>query len=276
MAQTILDLILKDVRAEVDAARAARPPSEIRSMLADAQPVRPMAESLSSGFGLIAEIKKKSPSVGAMREQNVNDAASAYEESGIVRALSILTNHTHFGGDIAFLQSIRTTVGKPVLRKDFFIEEYQIREARAFGADAVLLMANVLDAPQLKGFFELAGELGMDALFEVHTEEEISMLPEGAKIIGINSRKFRATGGFAGADGHASRDFSVHMDTFELVEKLPANCLRVAESGLDAGNVRAVADRFHAALVGTSLLRDERGIRAGLEEFRLALAGTGE
>jgi indole-3-glycerol phosphate synthase len=276
MAQTILDVILHDVRTEVDAARAKRPPSEIRCMLGDAPPVRSMAESLSEGFGLIAEIKKKSPSVGAMRVQNVVDAPSSYEECEIVRALSILTNRTHFDGDIEFMRATRAAVSKPVLRKDFFIEEYQIREARAFGADAILLMANVLDASQLKGFHELACELGMDTLFEVHTGEEISQLPANARIIGINSRKFRAKDGFSGAEGHASRDFSVHLDTFALVEKLPADCIHVAESGLDAGNVATIAKRFHAALVGTSLLRDERGIRAGLEEFRLALSGMHE
>lgn len=275
MKQTILDLILRDVRVEVQAARASRPPSEIRSMLADAPPVRSLAQNVVSPFGLIAEIKKKSPSVGLMREQNVGDAACAYEESGIVRALSILTNHTHFGGSVEFLCAVRATVSKPILRKDFFIEEYQVREARAFGADAILLMANVLDAARLKGFYELARELGMDALFEVHTEEEISLLPADATIVGINSRKFRATEGFAGSEGHASQDFSVHLDTFALVEKLPANCIRVAESGLDAQNITEISKTFHAALVGTSLLRDERGIRAALEEFQLALASQG-
>lgn len=276
MAETILDRILRDVRTEVDAARAARPPSEIRSMLADAPPVRSLESAIDAGFGLIAEIKKKSPSVGAMRAQNVADATPAYEESQLVRALSVLTNSTHFGGSIEFLATVRAEVSKPVLRKDFFIEEFQIREARAHGADAILLMANVLDAPRLKGFHELARELGMDALFEVHTTAEIALLPANARIIGINSRKFRATEGFAGAGGHAMQDFSVHLDTFALVDQLPADSLRVAESGLDAGNIRSVADRFHAALVGTSLLRDERGIRAGLEEFQLALSGAGE
>ena len=100
----------------------------------------------------------------------------AYEESGSVRALSVLTNSRHFGGRIERLRTIRNQVSKPVLRKDFIIGEYQIREARAFGADAILLMASVLDAARLKGFYELALELGMEALFEVHDEAEVGAL----------------------------------------------------------------------------------------------------
>lgn len=272
---TILDRILKDVQEEIAAAKRVRSDADLRGMIADAPPVRPLAEALNKGFGLIAEVKACSPSVGAMRQENVTEAPHAYEESPSVRALSILTNNRHFGGSMESLQKIRALVSKPVLRKDFMVSEYQIREARAFGADAILLMASVLDAPRLKGFHELALELGMESLFEVHDEEEVATLPQNALIVGINSRRFKApegSGAFVGAAGSSEKDFSIRLDTFELVDRLPHGVIRIAESGLDASNISSVRERFHAALVGTSLLRDPKGIRSALAAFENSLA----
>ena len=272
---TILERILADVQEEVAASKGLRSGADLRGMIADAPPVRSLPNALERGFGLIAEIKGRSPSVGPMRTENVADAPAAYEESGFVRALSVLTNSRHFGGSMERLGDIRSRVTKPVLRKDFIIGEYQIREARAFGADAILLMASVLDAARLKGFHELALELGMEALFEVHDEEEIAALPKSARIVGINSRRFKAaveSSGFVGAGGSSEKDFSIRLETFGLVDRLPEGTICVAESGLDAGNIASVAETFHAALVGPSLLRDPAGIRAGLSAFEKALA----
>jgi indole-3-glycerol phosphate synthase len=234
-------------------------------------------KALTGSFGLIAEIKGRSPSVGPMRPENVAEAPAAYEASPVVKALSVLTNERHFGGNMERLREIRALVSKPVLRKDFIVEEYQIREARAFGADAILLMASVLDSTRLKVFHEMALELGMEALFEVHDEEEVAALPPAAKIVGINSRRFKASeesAGFAavGGKGSSEKDFSIRLDTFELIDRLPQETIRVAESGLDAGNVLTVAKQFNAALVGTSLLRDPAGICAALSAFERALS----
>jgi len=274
---TILDRILADVRLEIEGAKRLRSLADLRAMIADAPPVRPLDAALESSFGLIAEIKACSPSVGTMRAENIAEAPHAYEESSAVKAISVLTNERHFGGSMERLQEIRSLVSKPVLRKDFILEEYQVREARAFGADAILLMASVLDAARLKGFHELALELGMESLFEVHDEEEVSALPAQARIVGINSRRFKApeaSAGFAavGGAGSSEKDFSIRLDTFDLVDRLPEGVIRVAESGLDAGNVASIAEKFHAALVGTSLLRDPEGIRAGLSAFEEALS----
>jgi indole-3-glycerol phosphate synthase len=265
--RTFLEEILLDVRAELDATKSTRPPAEIRRMVADAPTVRSLSAALSEEFCLIAEIKERSPSVGPMRPENVREAASAYEGSPVVAAVSVLTNRVHFGMDIERLSTIRRTASKPVLRKDFIVEEYQVREARAFGADAILLMANVLDPARLRGFYDLARELGMEALFEVHTEEEISALPQDTRVVGINSRKFKAKSGFIGKQGASETDFSLDYSAFALAEKLPAGTLRVAESGLSPQRVVQVRERFNSALVGTSLLRDARGIRACLREF---------
>jgi indole-3-glycerol phosphate synthase len=276
-APTILDRILADVRVEIDGSKRLRSVADLRAMTADAPPVRCLDAALAPSFGLIAEIKACSPSVGPMRPENVADAPAAYEESRAVKALSVLTNGRHFGGSMERLRDIRSAVSKPVLRKDFILEEYQVREARAFGADAVLLMASVLDEARLKGFYELTLELGMEALFEVHDEEEVAALPAQVRIVGINSRRFKApeeSAGFAavGGAGSSEKDFSIRLDTFDLVDRLPAGTMRVAESGLDAGNVASVAGKFHAALVGTSLLRDPAGIRNGLSAFEEALS----
>jgi indole-3-glycerol phosphate synthase len=265
--KTFLDEILLDVRAELDATKAKRPLAEIRRMLLDAPPIRPLSAALSEQFCLIAEIKERSPSVGPMRPENVAEAASAYERSPVVAAISVLTNHVHFGMSIERLAAIRRTVSKPVLRKDFIVEEYQVREARAFGAASILLMANVLDPPRLRGFYDLARELGMEVLFEVHTEVEISALPPDARVVGINSRKFKAQSGFVGRQGSSETDFSLDYSAFELAEKLPAGTLRVAESGISPQHAIQLRERFDSALVGTSLLRDPRGMRSSLEEF---------
>jgi indole-3-glycerol phosphate synthase len=269
--RTFLEEILLDVRAELDATKAKRPLAEIRRMALDAPQIRSLPEALSKGFRLIGEIKERSPSVGPMRRENVAGAASAFEASPVVAAISVLTNQVHFGMNVERLGGIRRTASKPVLRKDFIIEEYQVCEARAFGADAILLMANVLDLARLRGFYDLARELGMEALFEVHSEEEISSVPGDARIVGINSRKFKAKSGFVGKQGSSETDFSLDYSAFELAEKLPPGALRVAESGLSPQHVIQVRERFDSALVGTSLLRDPRGIRACLEEFEAAI-----
>lgn len=271
--KTFLDEILEDVRVELEASKSKRPLAEIRRMTVDAPPPASLPAALSGEFGLIAEVKERSPSVGPMREKNVTHALGAYQNSSIVRAISVLTNNLHFGMSIERLTSARAAVTKPILRKDFILEEYQVREARAFGADAILLMANVLDASRLQGFYDLTRELGMEALFEVHTEEEIGSLPADAKVVGINSRKFKTDQGFVGSKGESKKDFSLDYSAFELAEKLPAAALKVAESGLSPRNIAETSKRFSAALVGTSLLRDERGIEDCLKEFEEALYG---
>jgi indole-3-glycerol phosphate synthase len=273
---TILERILPDVRRELDEARAAVPLEEVKRQAAAAPPPRDFAASLTSrGFGLIAEWKERSPSMGEMLAGNVHAAPEAYENSPVVHALSVLTNHTHFGGTVEDLARIAAASTKPVLRKDFILDPYQIYAARAAGADAVLLMANVLDAAQMAALHELVLELGMEALFEVHEEKEIDALPATARIVGINSRKFKSREGFVAAGQNAEEDFTLDFAAFELAESLPAGCVRVAESGVTPQSVGPLARHFDAALVGTSLLRDPRGVEAALQDFADALAATG-
>ncbi len=270
---TILDRILPDVRRELDAARLAVPLDEIKRRAADARPPRDFAGALTAGgFGLIAEVKRRSPSMGDMRAENATEAASAYEASALVRAVSVLTNETHFGTGIRDLESIAAASTKPVLRKDFILDPYQIYAARAAGADAVLLMANVLSADQMRDLHDIVLSLGMESLFEVHEEEEIAALPAMARVVGINSRKFKSHDGFVARGQSTEEDFTLDFAAFEVAEKLPPGSVRVAESGVTPATVAPLARHFDAALVGTSLLRDPRGVRAALEEFVAALA----
>lgn len=272
---TILDRILPDVRRELDEARAAVSLEDVRRHAAAARPPRDFAGALTArGFGLIAEIKRRSPSMGDMRAENVAAAAVAYEDSPVVRAVSVLTNRAHFGTGMDELRSVAASSTKPVLRKDFIVDPYQIYAARAAGADAVLLMANLLDARRMAELHEIVLELGMEALFEVHEAHEIDALPGTARIVGINSRKFKSHEGFVAAGHSSDEDFTLDFAAFQLAGSLPAGCVRVAESGVTPQTVVPLARHFDAALVGTSLLRDPRGVRAALQEFAGALAGT--
>ncbi|MFZ4483159.1 MAG: indole-3-glycerol phosphate synthase TrpC [Chthoniobacterales bacterium] len=272
---TILDRILPDVRRELDEAQAAVSLAELRRRVKDAPAPRDFAGALAAdGFGLIAEIKHRSPSMGDMRAGNVLAAAAAYEASPVVRAVSVLTHRTHFGTGLDELTAVAAASTKPVLRKDFILDPYQIYAARAAGADAVLLMANVLSAIQLRELHALVLDLGMESLFEVHEADEIEALPAGARVVGINSRKFKSREGFVGAGESADKDFTLDFEAFELAEQLPPGCVRVAESGVTPQTIAPLRRHFQCALVGTSLLRDPRGIVESLGDFAAALAPT--
>jgi indole-3-glycerol phosphate synthase len=276
--RTILDEILIDVRKELAVAQAERPLPELKKMIPDAPPVRPFRSALQSGFGLIAEIKERSPSHGAMRKENVKEALAAYEQSPVVRALSVLTNQTHFGMSMERLRQARMVTTKPVLRKDFIFDDYQVYEARAFGADAILLMANMLEGPEMTRLYDLARELGMNGLFECHNREQIAQVPVTAEIYGINSRTFDSSAArytvsaMMGKLG-AKKDFTIETERFELGQFLPVGAIKVAESGVAPNTVARLRDelRYDAALVGTSLLTAARGVSAELRAFETAL-----
>lgn len=249
-------------------------------MLRDAPEVRGFAEHVARGFGLIAEIKVKSPSQGLMRMQNVGEAPAAYELSPVVRAVSVLTNRSDFGMSIDMLRDIRAAVSKPVLRKEFIIDPYQVYEARAFGADAILLMTQRSTADELQRLHDLARELEMDVLVEAHTPEEIERFPRGAGLVGINSRNMLAPAGRyvlsravkALIGGRA--DFSTAMEHFDHIDQLPQGALRVAESGITAGSIRRIMDLgYDAALIGTDLLLHREGTIVALEEYQTAIGG---
>ena len=278
---TILDRILIDVRRELAEAKARRPLAELKRRLADAPPVRSLAGALRSGFGLIAEIKERSPSQGPMRAENVREAPAAYEASPVVRGFSVLTNATHFGMSLERLEAVRGIATRPVLRKDFIFDDYQVYEARAYGADAILLMANLLEADELKRLHDLARSLGMEALFECHDLEQIRAVPSEAVLYGINSRTFAASSEAylqARQERAAGRkeDLTTDLSRFEVGRHLPKTAVRVAESGVHPENIERVRrlGLYHAVLVGTSLLTAPEGVAHALHRFERALNVT--
>jgi indole-3-glycerol phosphate synthase len=195
-----------------------------------------------------------------------------------VSAVSVLTNESDFGMNVGALSEARRVTRKPLLRKDFIFDEYQIFQARACGADAILLMANVLTREGMHGLSKLAVELGMDVLFEAHDPDEVRKFPADARICGINSRRF-VTGAFArrastaepAGEGRQS-DFSTNSGQFELIECLPAKCIKVAESGLNPEGVAQVRRLgFDSILVGTTLLMAPQGVAAALRMFEEAI-----
>jgi len=267
-----LDQILERKRAEIAAAKRLRDLATLKRMLADAPSLRSSSGALRNGFGMIAEIKRRSPSGGDMRKENVERAPDAYAKSPVVKCVSVLTNSTDFGMEIEDLSKMKQQILKPILRKDFIFEEYQVYEARAFGADALLLMVNVLVRENMNRLFNLSRELGMDVLFEAHTKEEIEAIPDGAKLYGINSRKFKASAQTF-ANSTKGSDFTVELDTFSLINHLPKDAIKIAESGVSPSQLSDVINMgYDAVLVGTSLLKAESGIENMLKQFEEAIS----
>ncbi|MDX2174988.1 MAG: indole-3-glycerol phosphate synthase TrpC [Candidatus Sumerlaeia bacterium] len=249
-APTVLDRIIVRKRVEVAAALRAVPEGELRARIADAPPPRPFRAALESaeGIAVVAELKRRSPSAGPIRPDLAPvEVAEAYRAGGAA-ALSILTDSEDFGGSLDMLAEVRAAVPLPVLRKEFVVSEYQVLEARAWGADAVLLIAGVLGPRELSTFAALARSIGMEALAEVHTADELDLVKEAAipeLLLGINNR-----------------DLKLQETRLSIFEELaPAGArlsgLLVAESGIataaDAARMRAAGAR--ALLVGESLLR---------------------
>jgi indole-3-glycerol phosphate synthase len=271
---SFLDEIIERKRGEIAAAKRERDLDTLKRMMVDAPALRSFSGALSNGFGLIAEIKRRSPSGGDMRGENVEQAPAAYAKSPVMKCVSVLTNSTDFGMSIEDLSKMKAQIPKPILRKDFILEEYQVYEARAFGADALLLMVNVLERDNMRRLFSLSRELGMEVLFEAHTKEEIESIPEGAKLYGINSRKFKAsTQTFANST--KGPDLSVEPDTFSLINHLPKDAIKIAESGVSPSQLSEVIKfGYDAVLVGTSLLKAEDGIEQMLKKFEGALTDS--
>jgi indole-3-glycerol phosphate synthase len=202
---------------------------------------------MSSEMSVIAEVKRSSPSKGALA--SIGDPAglaATYEEAG-AQVVSVLTEQRRFGGSLADLDAVRKAIVLPILRKDFMIDEYQFYEARAHGADVVLLIVAALSKNQLEDYFHLSTELGMRSLIEVHTNDELERaLDISPEIIGVNSRNLKTL-------EVDSRAFA------ELIPQIPSSIARVAESGISTREEVVFAQECGATaiLVGEALVRSE-------------------
>ena len=243
----ILDRIVERKREEVSRLRShgIRLPAEFAGQQLDSPRGFKQALVQYDGVAIIAEVKKASPSKGVICQDFApRDIALNYQENG-AQAVSVLTDVDFFQGALAHLMQVRQAISLPVLRKDFIVDELQIEEASAHGADAILLIAAILSASQISEYKQMAAELGMDSLVEIHNEEELERaLGADADLIGINNRNLN--------------DFSVDIHTtFRLKRLIPDSIPVVSESGLKSADDLALlkAHDVCAALIGESLMR---------------------
>ena len=241
---SVLASIIEGVREDLAARRL--PMAQLQEALETAPAVRDcLPNLLTEDISLIAEVKRSSPSKGALA--TITDPAglaAAYEKAG-AHVVSVLTEQRRFGGSLADLDAVRKAIDLPILSKDFMVDEYQFYEARAHGADVVLLIVAALSKNQLEDYFHLAKELGMRSLIEVHTHDELeSALEISPEIIGVNSRNLKT--------------LDVDAKSFaELIPQIPSTMARVAESGISTRQEVAFAQECGATaiLVGEALVR---------------------
>ena len=254
---SVLDEIIAGVREDVAAREAAHPLAEVKARAADAPAALDALAALRApNVGVIAEVKRRSPSAGSLAViEDPAHLARDYQTGG-ARMISVLTEGRRFGGSLADLDAVRAAVTIPVLRKDFVVNSYQVHEARAHGADCVLLIVAALDQNTLVGLRERVESLGMTALVEVHTEDEACRaIDAGASMVGVNARDLRT--------------LSVDRGVFERIAPgLPSSVVKVAESGVRGplDLIEYAAAGADAVLVGESLVtqRDPRHALADL------------
>lgn len=241
----ILDKIVEDKKLRLPQHKARISEQEMRRLAESCQGSSPsFAKALAKpGLSIIGEFKKASPSLGKIDSKlELTDRIEEYNDS--VDAISCLTEEDHFLGNADYLKEIRAISPLPIIRKDFMIEEYQFYEAKAIGANAILLIAAILDDVQMKAFYDLTKELGMDALVETHDEREMERaLKLDAEIIGVNNRDLR--------------DFTIKLDTTKRLSKMvPEGKIFVAESGITSDeDVKFLKDaRVDAFLIGRAFM----------------------
>lgn len=257
---SILDGIVEKKRERLKHVRSKKPLSEIRAIISGLDSPRDFKGAIKrdKGIKLIAEIKKASPSKGIIRaEFDPAKIASLYEDKG-VDAVSVITEEDFFLGSIDYINIVKEKVSRPVLRKDFIFDEYQVYESRAYGADAILLIGAILDRVQAEEYLHMARELGLSVLFEIHSYDDLEKaLRINADIIGINNRDLRT--------------LQVDINrTFLLKKEIPSDKVTVSESGIKNRDdvLRLNIVGIDAILVGTSLMESE-DIGKRIEELRI-------
>lgn len=241
---SVLDEIIVGVRQDLAQRRVTR--KQMAALVAaSAQPLDALTYLRGNNISVIAEVKRSSPSKGDLAQ--ISDPAALakiYQDNG-ASAVSVLTEMRRFGGSLADLVAVRKSVSSPILRKDFMVDEYQFYEARAYGADLVLLIVAALSKVQLRDFLALTHELDMKALVEVHTEEELERALEvPSEIIGVNARNLKT--------------LDVDMNVFaDLLPKIPNHVIKVAESGISSRSDVQYAELHgaDAVLIGEALVR---------------------
>ncbi|MEA2037590.1 MAG: indole-3-glycerol phosphate synthase TrpC [Nanoarchaeota archaeon] len=241
----ILDKIIKAKRKQVATKKKKLSLSRLKPHLKKSD--RDFKKAISKGFNLIAEIKRGSPSEGIINTNfNLENIAKTYQKNRKVKAISVLTDRKFFFMGKSCLKTVRKLTKKPLLRKDFIIDEYQIHESRFYGANAILLIARLLTKEKIDKFISIAKKYDMDCLVEVHTLGELKkVLKTKADIIGINNRNLDT--------------LKVDLNTtLELAKKIPKNKIIVTESGYySSKELKKVKNKANAVLIGTSILKSK-------------------
>ncbi len=257
----VLKQILAQKAIDVEQAKRQQPLSVVKAMMETAPPPRDFVAALRKspkGARIIAECKQKSPSKGTLVSHYDPVAIARSYEKGGAAAISVLTDGPFFGGDLEHLLQVKENVGIPVLRKDFIIDEYQIYEARRYGADAFLLLSGVLDTAQLQYFLEIGRDLGMGTLIESHTREELeAALRTDAEVLGINNRNLTTM----------QVDFNNSLDLVKMARKSDVDRILVCESGINSKEQLKAAEKqgFSAFLIGEHLMTQKNPQQALLE-----------
>ncbi|MCD8235346.1 MAG: indole-3-glycerol phosphate synthase TrpC [Prevotellaceae bacterium] len=253
----ILEEIIAWKRIEVEMQKRAHAPGilyrKVEDMMSDsASQVRSMSHALQcSPSGIIAEFKRKSPSKGWIKEDGKAEVIPARYAKNGAAALSILTDEKYFGGNMEFIRTARPEIEIPILRKDFIIDEYQLFQARAIGADAVLLIAAGLEKANCKRLAKTAHELGLETLLEVHTESELDYVGEHIDMVGVNNRHLGT--------------FHTDVETsYKLAAHLPSELVKVSESGISSPKTVAELRKagFRGFLIGETFMKEEEPAEA--------------
>ena len=244
----ILDQIVADKLIEVELRKKLIPIEQLEnSVLFDKTPISLVNRLKESSTGIIAEFKRRSPSKSVINQNlNVFDVAKGYEKAGVC-GMSVLTDGKYFGGSLDDLLTARASCKLPLLRKEFIIDPYQIVEAKAYGANVILLIAAILSKEELKTYSELAQSLELEVLLEIHSEKELQKsLHEGVSMIGVNNRNLKT--------------FEVSLETSKsLSELIPDDFVKVSESGIS--NVEAIKDLrsygYQGFLIGENFMKTD-------------------
>lgn len=247
----VLDKICADKRDHIDLQKRQMPLDKLKELVKKVPPTRSFINSLKDykehRVGLIAEVKKASPSKGIIRHNFDPVKIAVTYQANNATCLSILTDQPYFQGSDDYLIAVREAVGLPLLRKDFMVDEYQIYESRFLGADCILLIMACLSDAQAREFYDLATSLGMDVLVEVHDEKELHRaLRLTPRMVGVNNRNLKT--------------LNVDLQTgLDLVKQIPEDVLKVAESGIYKNeHIQAFLEAgYDAFLVGESLMRED-------------------
>ena len=251
---TVLQDIIQHKREEIESKRRHVSIQNLTQSNLFKRPVKSLQKSIKNGNGIISEFKRKSPSAGLISKGKTLEDTVHFYNKHKVSAISILTDQHYFGGQVEDLSIARSIFSGPILRKDFIIDEYQLFEAKSYGADAILLIAEALDEYHAKYLTTIAKSIGLEVLMEFHSEEELHKLNENVDVIGVNNRNLKTL----------KTDI---QHSFDIIKKLPYHQVKISESGLEHPDQiqDLVQIGYDGFLIGESILKSPESLPSLIE-----------